>query len=726
MIHSSVIKRFSFLLVPILFLFVSLATIYDYGMNWDSPVHFARGQAYLRYILTGKSDYNDNPKFCTNSENLNSRVDSQTGEVCDRRRKIRVSEYESNLLDFNSWVSKGTYGHPAFSDIMIAASNSVFFKALGWVEDIDSYHLYSLFVTFLLALTVSHWAKNTFGNFSAVIAALTVYTFPLLFAEQHLNVKDPPMAAFFTISLYFFWLGITRKKSFYLIISALAGGASFGTKFNFVFAPFILLPWFVVYTITQFKEKLLAHKKLLDLFPKRILLALTLYPMIVFLVFFLSWPALWPDPLNSVFQVFKYYKDIGGPTCSYSYFTLLWLAKCTQTITLQYFLYTIPPFSLFLFFVGSIVSIVRFKEKNYVAFLWLSLFYFTILRVTFSITNIYGGLRQIMEFVAPMAMIVGLGAVFLRNLIAKILVKLSLVKECNKDILLRAVSFMFILGYVPIATVIVKLHPNENVYFNFLIGGLKGAAEKDFSGYGNTYGNAYLQGVKWLNQNAEPDARLALVLGNAQNVSRGTLREDIDFSNGSRSGYNLEGEYQMLLITAQDQFNETFRYKYLSKFLDPIYDLEVDGVSLLKIWKNDKNHLKDGIKQDEISNLIKTKFKIEKENKNIIIKLEGKQSLRALGLTFPSQECRQQMIGVKVNISLSGDRYSQKADNIDGFTEREINGYGADFVYLFPGDEAQYIKITPPNNYPCELSKINLSLTGFSQLHKTEQELLGK
>lgn len=694
--------RFSALFLPLIFLIVGLLTIYDYGMNWDSPVHFARGQAYLRYILTGKTNYDDLPKFCLNEYNLNSRVDSATGEVCDRHRNVRVSEYESNLLDFNSWVAKATYGHPAFSDIMLAVSNNIFYKYLGWVEDLNAYHLYSVFTTFLLALTISVWTKQTFGIFAAIIAVLTLYGFPLLFSESHFNVKDPPMAAFYTVALYFFWLSFVKKKPLYLFFSALAGGASLGTKLNFVFASFVLFPWIVAY----------ASSTKFDFLSKKMILMLLIYPIIVLLVFFLSWPALWPDPVAKFLEVIKFYRDIGGSSCKHFYFTRGWFTECTQPITLQYFIYTLPLFSLFLVLVGSFVSILKFRGKNYVTLLWLSLFFFTLLRVTLSLTSIYGGLRQIMEFVAPVAMIAGVGALFLRGSLVKILTKFFAGKIKPKIVIYFA-SFILILGYVPIYLQMAKIHPFENVYFNSLLGGFKGAAERDFPGYGNTYGSVTLQGVKWLNKYAQPYAKLALVSGNAQNLSRATLREDIDPSNGSRSGFNLEGEYQILSVVGQDMFSSTFRYQYLERFLNPVYDLKIDGVSLLKIWKNDRDHLKSEIKQDDLSSRIKANFTKEEGNKEITLKLEGKKRLKALGVTPLSDECKAQIVGTTVNVSEDNNEYIRKADSVNGFTDREINGWGAYFVYLFAGDEAQYIRLVLPRTYQCKLSDIKLSVFTF-------------
>lgn len=701
----SFFNRFSAFLVPLVFFTIGLATLYDYGMNWDSPIHFARGQAYLRYMLTGKTNYDGLPKYCMNSENVGSRRDSETGEVCDRHRSVRVSEYESGLLDFDSRVAKSAYGHPAFSDIMLAASNSIFFKGLGWVEDINAYHLYSLFTTFLLALAVSIWVKQTFGTFASFISVLTIYSFPLLFGESHFNVKDPPMAAFFTIALYFLWLAITRGKARYLYLSALAGGASLGTKLNFVFAPFILLPWVIAYLGN-------ARTNWTKFLSKRMIVAFAFYPVIVFLVFFASWPALWPNPIKNITEVIQYYHDVGGSKCAYFYFTTPWFTKCTQLTTLQYFFYTLPPVSIILFLVGFIASLVKLKEKKYVVLIWLSFFSFTVLRVTLSLTGIYGGLRQILEFIAPMAMIAGLGALSLRNLLVRIFARL-LTQKPGKRAVIFVASLIITLGYIPIFLQIIKMHPNQNVYFNFLIGGLKGAEEKDFPGYGNTYGNAYLQGIAWLNQNAEPNSRFGLVSGNAQNISRATLREDIDFSNGSRSGYNQEGEYLMLMVVGQDPSSETFRYKYLS-LLDPLYDLRVDSVSLLKIWKNDKHHLRAGIKIDGAREPIKARIN---DKEKIIIDLGEKRNLKALGFIFPSPECKEKIIGAKIFISPDGNQYMQKPESVNNFTEREISGYNADLVYLFPGDEAQYIKVIPPTSYPCKLSNIGLSVFIFVQLY---------
>src|SRR5581483_10060359 len=174
-------------------------------------------------------------------------------------------------------------------------------------------------------------------------------------------------------------------------------------------------------------------------------------------------------------------------------------------------------------------------------------------------------------------------------------------------------------------------------YFNPLIGGLKGAASQKFPDYANTYGNPYLMGVKWLNEHAEQDAVIALVPGSGQNISRYQLRGDLDYEPGKRSGYNQAGEYNILLYNYFDPTNALFRYKYLDKFMNPVYSLEVEGVPLLKIWKNNPQYVVKGIdiKSEEEVGITTTQEKGE-----MIIDLGGNYSLKRLEASFHTKECK--------------------------------------------------------------------------------------
>ncbi|MDP3940765.1 MAG: hypothetical protein Q8Q49_00490 [bacterium] len=702
--------------LPLIFFIIAILTHAQYGMNWDSPVHFARGQAFLRFMLIGKTNYNDLPLFCQNIDGLNKRVDYLTGEVCDKTRKNRVSEYESTLLDF-TWAKKVTYGHPPLSDIMLAASNQVFFKWLGWFEDIEAYNLFPLFMTFVLLIVVAYWANITYGKFASLIAVLSIALFPLLFGEQHFNVKDPPIAAFFTLGIFFFWLGITRKKARHLILSALFGGMSFATKINYTFAPIILLPWIILYTFPAYyslikkKPALLREKffsTLLKLFPPRVILALILYPVVIALVFFLTWPAMWFDTVQGLTKFIAFYSDIGVKSCPYTRFSSQWFISCSDFLSITYFFYTVPIQTLVLVAVGVIAAVKKRKEHSMVTILWLSFFFLTFLRVTLSVSSIYGGLRQVLEFVGPMGLLAGLGGVALRDRLVMLFRNYT---NFSTRILVTFLSVLLVGLYLPIVFTLIKLHPNQNLYFNALVGGLSGAAEKNFPGYGNSYGNANLQGVKWLNVHAVKNGNLALVFGLGQNISRASLRNDISYSNAYRSGYHMDGEYQLVLILQGDPQVDKFSYQYLDRFFTPVYVDSIEGVPILKIWKNEKRYLKKGVSFAEKEETTGVR---QNEDYGFLIILPVERTLKRLEFTY-SPICEIPVKSATISIGTKKDSLHQLFLSPQNFTQKEVRDYKGGSVFLFAGDQASFIRVQLPDSSSCDVGGVSFKLFVFGK-----------
>ncbi|KKR72879.1 MAG: hypothetical protein UU81_C0001G0029 [Microgenomates group bacterium GW2011_GWC1_41_8] len=699
-------------IVPVLFFIVSLSTLSDYGMNSDSPVHFARGQAFLRYFMTGKTDFDGLPPYCIGVDDYNSRVDFETKEVCDRTRKNRTSEFEHIGLDYN-FFKTDIYGHPPLSDIFSAATNKVFFATFGLLEDIDSYHLYILLSTLLLAIVISVWVNETYGFFASVVSVFALYLFPLLLAEQHFNIKDPPMAAFLTISLYFFWKSFHEEKPRYLLWSALAGGISFATKFNYVFVPVILLPWL----FALFYPRIRRPNIVSEIYSKKnlvFMMMLVLFPIILFTVFYLSWPVLWSDPVHHVLTVFKFYKDIGtNAVCGYPILSPGWFLKCSNPVPLQYFVLTLPLVTLAFFSIGILTSLIRFRKDSYVAVLWMSFLFFTLLRVTIPGSSIYGGIRQIIEFIAPTAMIAGIGGLTLRNILVVVLYKGELAEQISRKTATIIISLIVLLAFVPILVKMYRIHPNENVYFNPLIGGLKGAAEKKIPFYISTYANPYLQGVKWLNTNAQPNSRLTLVNGVGQNISRGQLREDILYAaNAHRSGYNQDGEYHILLVQPGDPTYNMFRYLFVEKFLDPLYVVNVEGVPILKIWKNDPAHVKKGI---NISEEQREKFKISSTDP-LVLELSTAKQLKRIEVIFSSEDCKDALLVAPIFTSEDGKIFQPVSEHFNDPAFEEVKNYKADGVALLTGERARFIAITPLSGTVCNLSDVDFTVVSFVKL----------
>lgn len=539
------------ILIPILFFLASFLTLSHYGISWDEPIHFIRGQAYLNYFLSGDIAY----------ENI---------KPSDRR-----SHYQNTSFNAEFFMENDS-GHPPLNGIFAALSNYIFYQKLGFLGDIESFHLFNILSATFLILIVVVFAYQAYGFFAALIAGIVMSTYPLFFAEGHFNIKDPVQAAFFGATVWSFWNAFKKLSWKWLLISAIFFAFALSTKFNVLFLPFIIFPWLIL----RYKKSLIFPLGLVKNWPKEFLVFLVISPLIITAIFFVTWPFLWQDPLQNTLSIFRYYEEIGTGGRGQPNFMLPGRFNIFPVV---WIITTTPIQVLLLTLAGIISALLSFrKDKEKTALLWLIWLIVPILRVSVPNSSIYGGVRQIMEFIPAMALLSGLGALTLSLWLKKIFKPFAFSSKVWK------IAIIFI--FIPHLYTLIKLHPNENVYFNSLIGGLKGAQEKNIPYLGNSFGNGYYQAVKWLNKNAEPNSKLALVQGTMVNVPSLYLRPDIQYSNGFWSGINQEGEYLLELTHEGNQVAYPEAWEYINNVLIPVYEVKADGVVIAKVWKNDAGH----------------------------------------------------------------------------------------------------------------------------------------
>jgi hypothetical protein len=236
-----------------------------------------------------------------------------------------------------------------------------------------------------------------------------------------------------------------------------------------------------------------------------------------------------------------------------------------------------------------------------------------ILRVSLPGANIYGGVRQIMEFIPAMALLSGIGAVYL----VVILRRLIKTPHINS----YAIKALIVAFFIPVLFQFVEYHPYENLYFNFLVGGLNGAKNMDFPYWGTTFGSAYREGAVWLNKNVESGAKLVYVYDLYPNIPRVFLRRDIELNNKYRSGELAKGEYAIGLVY-EGSIGRTYYDDYLEKFVEPIHEVKVDGVTILKIWKNEKVYQRYSLTESKITNPT-----VESKENSLVVKLPMKKKV---------------------------------------------------------------------------------------------------
>lgn len=654
-------------LIPLLFLVVQFVTLKDYGISWDEPIHFYRGQAYLYYFLTGKKNFDDLPRlvqFMPKYEGYSLPDGKFSTDVAKR-----VSYYQNIDLDFDYWLINDS-GHPVINDELAAITNLIFYQKLGIVGDINSHHLFNVFSATLLVIVVAVFAYEVGGIIPSIFSSLTLSLYPLFFSESHFNIKDPPQTAFFALTIYAFWKSLKQFNYKWLLVSIVSFAIAFGIKFNILFLPLIFTPYLVVrYKGTGFLSR----------FPRKYWTFIFLAPLIIAAIFIGSWPYLWQDVVGNTLKIFRYYKEIGSGFeyqpgfyfWKFNLYPIVWIITTTQPVT------------LLLLFIGIFIVLKdRTSEKTY--WLWLLWFIVPTLRVTTPGASIYGGVRQIMEYIPAVALLAGVGAD-------------ALVKRFNITGI-KLLIFLALVSYYLLQPLI-KYHPHQNVYFNFLIGGLKGAKERNIPYWGNSFGNAYYPAINWFNQNAEEGANLALIQATGLSLPRIMLREDLEYWNNYWSGIKRNGEY--LLELTHDGPVKVYQYawNYVDRFLVPVYEVKVDGVAIAMVWKNDLEHTKADMRLQE--KLYLGKISVEVVDKIIRVTLGKEVVLSRLSISFKGENQCSPVAGT-VRISVDGNDWKEMSEPVP-FPQISWNDSVSDnrMNYFFAADGAKYIEFIANSQYSC-------------------------
>src|SRR3990167_10265356 len=139
------------LFIPALSLLIGIWTLGHYGINWDEPYHYRRGQAFLHFFLTGKKTYEGLPKYpplAGDSDNPGFRDAEKNWEELKENPGLSDPEFRRSFYQDDSWNGEyfidieKSYGHPPLNGILASVFNKVFYQKLGLLGDLESYRLF--------------------------------------------------------------------------------------------------------------------------------------------------------------------------------------------------------------------------------------------------------------------------------------------------------------------------------------------------------------------------------------------------------------------------------------------------------------------------------------------------------------------------------------------------------------------------------------------------------
>lgn len=689
--RSSVLFVF---IIPVISFIIGISTLSHYGINWDEPFHYRRGQAFLQYLITGQKTYANMPKYPPlkgDSDNPNFGDGEKNFLAVQKDPSLSKPDFRRSFYQDDSWDGRyfidelDTYGHPPLNDVLAALFNKIFFQDLGIVGDLESYRLFIVSSVFLAACLIAYFMWKEFGLSASIISTLAFTTYPLVLGEQHFNIKDPVEASFYTITLLSAYWGIKNNKFKWLLIAVFSFAIATGTKFNMLFGIVPLGIWFLYYIFTNWKK--IKKPKLI----RNLAIAFLITPFVCLGILFISYPTLWHNPIKGFSGIVSFYKEVGYPS---SQPQNLYSVGPINVYPTLWILYSTPPVIIGLFLISVLFIKKLIKNNDFVLLLFLWLFVAIGRNSLFGALS-YGGVRIIMEYVPALCMLAGIAAGFIVS------------KFRNKKYRIAAFSIL-ILCFVPTFIKLIKIHPNENVYFNFLIGGLSGAKAINFPYWGDSYGNAYFPGIEWINRNAPLNSKVSTPIGNTSNIPRFKLRNDIAVSPYYWSGLKHNGEY-LIEMTFDYNPENYFALRYLNEAMVPVYEVKVDNVAIAKVWENDPSHIRAEYSQTKS---MKAKITSDKKNKTLQIDIPEVEKIMAVNITQPTKECSSLVTGYVITSS-DGKSWSRETEDIaiDQLDREAIKQLTGDYVYYFMAKPAKTLVFNTDSSNNCLLKAKSATVT---------------
>jgi hypothetical protein len=428
----------------------------DFGITWDETIQAAYGERVLDYFASGLT-----------------------------------RDEASGLADLRFYA-------PLF-EVLAALT----YRVTGWASAEVRHFLIG--VTALLALVgLVRFAGLFRTPWLPVFAGLALLTLPRFFGHAFNNSKDIPYACAFVWALWALgrmvarnsltwrdagWLGLT----FGLCMAVRPGGM---LLFGYLAAG-VTLCWF-------------GRERPEALRPGLLLARLLAVVAVAWLLMVAMWPWAHQNPLVHPVQAFFQATDFSATYPQLFEGRMVPSSKLPWHYLPKYLLLTTPPLTLLLALVGLAAGVRRQLARPrsaesrlwFLAQLWLL---FPLVYVVVMRPNVYNGLRHFLFLLPALALLAGFGATVLLSMVSHASARRTVAAALAVALLLPAVS-------------LVRLHPYQMTYFNFLAGGVGSAWERYDTDY---WASSYREAALWVNEHKRPGSDgKTIVLLTANSYSR--------------------------------------------------------------------------------------------------------------------------------------------------------------------------------------------------------------
>ncbi len=437
------------------------ANLHHYNITWDDALgDLFYGQRYLSFFLSWDPVYLD--------------FDGDPYPP-DHTPDLSASPFRGRPWEY----------YPV-ANTLAAATSAVLSGALGWMDPFDGFHALNLFLAASLAWVLFTFLERRFDGVVALAAVVFLFGSPRIVAHMMANIKDFPLMVLFSLGALAFYRAFESGSARGLWLFGGLLGLALGTKANALFLPLIPALTLLLGGVPEAWRGREA----------RLFSTLIGAGALGVVVMVVTWPYLWGDPIGGFSEHLKFVLSRKESTSQGS------VAPAYEAI-----LYTTPPLFLVAFALGAVLSVGSLRRGHRpLLFLWVWIAA-VLGRYLLPQAINYDGVRHFLELFPPMAAI---GAYGLATVAGRVATPRDPQIRSQHHRALFVKLALVLLFTLPGAVQVFKTHPFQLAYWSSLAGGYPGARASDQPQASDYWGLSYRLGMRWLNENAERDALLAV------------------------------------------------------------------------------------------------------------------------------------------------------------------------------------------------------------------------
>lgn len=526
--------------LTVLFFFIHVSILDDYGLTWDFHHHFFAGLHHLG---------------------------------------IPLSQKLTNHIPFTVPDPRTTSDLP-FGPLMLITPVTTYLllnEKLHLLPMDQAYNIGIVIVAMLGLLVLYLFLLESEGLSTALIGFFFLALLPRYFGDLHNNMKDVPQSAVFALAIWMYWRLLNWRRPKDLVFAVTAFAIAFNMKINTLFVPAIALSWTIVVLLTNTKKYL--RRPMLHI-KKKDLIILCSYFLLAPLTAFALWMPFWNDPIERLLYLFRFFQD-NTRNLEVLFFGTIYRSTINVPWYYPYgYLAITTPLPILVFFFIGLMRLLRQIKKNQLGLLLILWFFIPLARYLNPKIGVIDGIRHFEEVIYPLSAIAAIGAVSLVRFFNNITMK-QFNNRRKRFITVGATG----LAVAYLLWINISYHPYQISYFNELVGGIRGALGKfDIDYWGTSQKNAIL----WLNAHAPKGSVVHIVM--APEAAATYLRPDLLRLVNTRG---FDAADFVVVLNRQSFFYRYYRdtdhFYGLTNYMNkkkPVYEVTRMGVPLTMVFNN--------------------------------------------------------------------------------------------------------------------------------------------